>query len=64
MLVLGKKKDPDLEKSEQVISGPFPGSSKVTDGSEQIRNIATSVVEPKLFVSVPAPTFKKFRLRL
>ncbi len=24
----------------------------------------TSVVEPKLFVSAPAPTFKKFRLRL
>jgi hypothetical protein len=31
---------------------------------QQLVKTLTSVVEPKLFVSAPAPTFKKFRLRI
>ncbi len=42
--------------------GGHQGSHKV--GTCLVIRLLPSVTEPKLFVSAPAPTLKKFRLRL
>jgi hypothetical protein len=55
-----KKSDPDVYQSEK----PDPAQIVKQDPDQIEKQDPDSVAEPKLFVSAPAPTFKKFRLRL